>query len=228
VTPEAAVPRLLVVAGPNGSGKTTLTTRLREFGLDFGEYINADEIALTMPPTAERDRLAQIASDERRRGLLDARQTFSFETVLSHPSKIDEMREAKSLGYHFTFYFVAVSDPEINVQRVRHRVAIGGHDVPSDRIIARYFRTMELMPQAILLADQSFIFDNSDVSNGPELMAEFHAVPVGLEATIVRGLPYDEIDAEELYGSRSDWVSKYVFSGVRREAMRLGVKTNLP
>jgi hypothetical protein len=49
-------PRLLIVAGPNGSGKTTLTSRLRAMGLDFGEYINADDIALGLPSGPERDK----------------------------------------------------------------------------------------------------------------------------------------------------------------------------
>jgi predicted ABC-type ATPase len=92
---QADTPRLLIIAGPNGSGKTTLTTRL----LDFGEYINADEIALTLKPSPERDRQAQIEADRRRRQCLDARRSFSFETVMSHPGKIDEMREAKASAF---------------------------------------------------------------------------------------------------------------------------------
>lgn len=52
-------------------------------------------------------------------------------------------------GFDVTVYFVATRDPEINVNRVERRVDLGGHDVPKDRIIARYFRTMELLPEAI-------------------------------------------------------------------------------
>ncbi|MDP5210683.1 AAA family ATPase [Microbulbifer sp. 2205BS26-8] len=38
-------PRMILIAGPNGSGKSTLTNKLMSEGLDFGIYINPDEIA---------------------------------------------------------------------------------------------------------------------------------------------------------------------------------------
>lgn len=166
----SGAPRLLIVAGPNGSGKTTLTNRLRAMGLDFGEYINADEIALTLPKTDSRDRLAQMEADRRRAVALGEQRSFSFETVMSHPSKIDDMRLAKAAGYHFTFVGVALQDPLLNVERVALRVREGGHDVPTDRIISRYARTLTLMPSAIALADRSLIFDNSDSEKGPMLV----------------------------------------------------------
>jgi predicted ABC-type ATPase len=34
-----------MVAGPNGAGKTTFVRSLRQSGIDFGEYINPDDIA---------------------------------------------------------------------------------------------------------------------------------------------------------------------------------------
>jgi predicted ABC-type ATPase len=228
VSSEGGCPRLLIIAGPNGSGKTTLTTRLREFGLDFGEYVNADEIALSFPNSPDRDRLAQIEADNRRRRLLNERRSFSFETVMSHPSKIDEMREAKALGFHFTFYFVAVNDPSINLKRVQHRVAMGGHDVPPDRIVARYHRTMALMPKAVLLADQSFIFDNSDVRIGPRLVAEFRGAPEELELVEFLGLSQSYHDFGDLIERARGWVQTHLIQGVRQEAARLGVRTNLP
>jgi predicted ABC-type ATPase len=205
---EVHRPTLLVIAGPNGSVKTTLTTRLRQFGLDFGEYINADEIALELPASSDRDRLAQLEADRRRRVCLDGRQSFSFETVMSHPSKIEEMREAKALGFNFIFYFIAVSDPQINLKRVEHRVLSGGHDVPSDRVVARYHRTMALMPQAVVLADKSFIFDNSDVVRGPQLVAEFRNIDGVLNL-------FSSSDfVESNYETMPEWVRIHVFSGI--------------
>jgi predicted ABC-type ATPase len=220
---ENTAPRLLVIAGPNGSGKTTLTTRLREFGLDFGEYINADEIALILEKSPDRDRLAQLEADRRRRACLDGKKNYSFETVMSHPSKIDEMREAKTLGFYFTFYFVGVNDPEINLSRVKHRVQTGGHDVPSDRVVARYYRTMALMPEAILLADQSFVFDNSDVAAGPQLAAEFRRK--GGEILLSDPI----LNATRNYQFTTiPWVETYVISGVKDAAAKAGVKALFP
>jgi predicted ABC-type ATPase len=226
VSDEDNRPILLVIAGPNGSGKTTLTTRLRELGLDFGEYINADEIALTMPPSADRDRLAQLEADRRRRVCLDERRSFSFETVMSHPSKIDEMREAKALGFKFVFYFIAVSDPQINLKRVQHRVLNGGHDVPPDRVVARYYRTMALMPQAILLADNTFVFDNSDVMTGPRIIFEFRNAKN--MTTVYPKLGNKKHSLNNVYfRTLPSWVGEYVFKGIKAEAAKLGIETDL-
>jgi len=124
-------PFLLVIAGPNGSGKTTLTNYLLEAGIEFGEYINPDEIAATLDlPEPVRSRQAQAIADVQRDRCLTSRMNFSFETVMSHRSKVDFMIRADDAGYDVTVYFVCTSDPEINVRRVENRLSRGGHDVP--------------------------------------------------------------------------------------------------
>lgn len=155
-------PFLLVLAGPNGSGKTTLTDYLLEAGIDFGEYINPDRIATTLDlPEPARSRQAQAIADFQRDRCLTSGQSFSFETVMSHPSKVQLMIRADDAGYDVTMFFVCTSDPDINVRRVENRVRTGGHDVPHDRIVARYWRTLGLLPHAALVARRSVLFDNS-------------------------------------------------------------------
>jgi hypothetical protein len=46
----------------------------------------------------------------------------------------------------------------------------GGHSVPRDRIIARWYRTMEMLHAAIATADRSYIFDNTESSTRPQLV----------------------------------------------------------
>lgn len=155
-------PFLLVVAGPNGSGKSTLTDHLIEAGLDFGEYINPDEIASTLDlPQPERSRQAQITADFQRDQCLLSGLSFSFETVMSHPSKLDFMIRAHEAGYDVTLFFICTTDPKINIRRIENRVRLGGHDVPHERIVARYWRTLELLPLAALVAHRTVLFDNS-------------------------------------------------------------------
>lgn len=155
-------PFLLVFAGPNGSGKSTLTNYLMEAGVDFGEYINPDEIAAALDaPEPQRSRRAQEIADHHRERCLSQRLSFSFETVMSHPSKVDLMIRAVDAGYDVTVFFVCTSDPEINVRRVANRVNMGGHDVPQERIIARYWRTLGLLCHAALVARRLVLFDNS-------------------------------------------------------------------
>jgi len=155
-------PFLLVIAGPNGSGKSTLTNYLIEAGIDFGEYINPDEIAAALDaPEPQRSKRAQEIADHHRERCLSNRLSFSFETVMSHPSKVDLMIRAVDAGYDVTVYFVCTSDPEINIRRVANRVRIGGHDVPRERIVARYWRTLDLLCHAALVARRTVLFDNS-------------------------------------------------------------------
>jgi predicted ABC-type ATPase len=155
-------PFVLMIAGPNGSGKTTLTNQLRRAGIDFGHYINPDEIAVILEGDyGERVRRAQAMADARRAACLLGRESFSFETVMSHPSKVDVLRDARRRGFRTLLYFVATESAALNVARVRQRVALGGHDVPEDRIRARYARTLALLPDAIEAADDAVLFDNS-------------------------------------------------------------------
>jgi predicted ABC-type ATPase len=155
-------PFLLMIAGPNGAGKTTLTRLLRQRGEDFGDYINPDDIADELDGSYnERVRHAQSIADRQRDACIEAKRSFSFETVMSHPSKVDILARAKAAGFFVQLYFVGTEDPQTNIERVALRVAQGGHDVPRDRIVSRWYRTMSLLHSAIATSDRSFVFDNS-------------------------------------------------------------------
>jgi predicted ABC-type ATPase len=123
-----------MIAGPNGSGKSTLTNQLLAHGVDLGRYINADLIdaSLAGPPGEERSGRAQLLADDARRECLGQGISFAFETVMSHPSKIEVLREARRRGYAVVIFFVALESPKLNVERVRQRVALG--DIPFPRI----------------------------------------------------------------------------------------------
>jgi predicted ABC-type ATPase len=166
------MPFVLMIAGPNGSGKTTLTKKMRAGGVDFGVYINPDDIALTLTGDyPARVAQAQIEADRLRDECLKEGRSFSFETVMSHPSKIELLKQAKALGFDALLYFVSTANPRINVRRVAQRVAEGGHDVPVDRIIDRYERTMAMLPAAILAADVARLFDNTELKGASETTA---------------------------------------------------------
>jgi predicted ABC-type ATPase len=164
-------PFLVVIAGPNGSGKSTLTKSLLDSGVDLGIYINPDEIAQTLDlPEPLRTKQAQEIADFKRETCLRRKESFSFETVMSHQSKIELMIRAHDAGYDITLFFVATSDPEINVRRVENRVAQGGHDVPTDRIGKRYWRSLGFLTHAALVARRTVAFDNSAlVGSSPQL-----------------------------------------------------------
>lgn len=155
-------PFVVVIAGPNGSGKTTLTDELRRRGTDLGAYINPDDIALGLTgDDRSRARRAQDLAEEQRQACIGARESFTFETVMSHASKIELMRQAKAAGFDVRLFFVGVENAEINIARVVARTRRGGHGVPHEKVVTRYGRTMALLPDAVRVAHRSTIFDNS-------------------------------------------------------------------
>lgn len=92
--------------------------------------------------------------------LLEKRQDITFETVFSHPSKLDFMRVAKENGYKVYLYYVCLDDPDMNIARVQTRVKMGGHAVAASVIRERYFRSLENLIPAFELADSAYLINN--------------------------------------------------------------------
>lgn len=107
---------------------------------------------------------ASVAADFIRQKLILSGQSFTFETVMSSPDKIRLLANARNRGYRTYLYYVATEDPIINVSRIRHRVKMGGHGVPTDKITSRYFRSLDLLAEAIKYTNRAYIFDNSGSS----------------------------------------------------------------
>jgi predicted ABC-type ATPase len=104
---------------------------------------------------------ASVVCDFLRQKLLELNVSFTFETVMSHPGKVDLLDQARLAGYRTYLYFVATDDPAINISRVRSRVKLGGHNVPEDRIETRYHRSLDLLMKAIRHTNRAYVFDNS-------------------------------------------------------------------
>jgi predicted ABC-type ATPase len=160
---ESRVPKLFIFAGPNGSGKSTLTQILKQSANFPPRYINPDEIALNLSgdEMGRAYEAARIAEEQRQQFLVN-QQSFAFETVMSHPSKLLLLEQAQALGYEVNLFFVATKNPLINVGRVQERVIEGGHNVPTNKIVERYYRSLALLPAAIERSSFVAIFDNTD------------------------------------------------------------------
>jgi len=115
---------------------------------------------------------AAIVADFVRVELLAQNNTFTFETVLSHPSKLDFLKNARKRGYKNYLYFVCTVSPTINIARVFQRVQLGGHDVPSDKIESRYYSSLELLSDLIPNTYHTYLFDNSSEDSEIRLIAE--------------------------------------------------------
>ena len=126
-------------------------------------FINADNIAKTLDSKNTEQisyRAAKIA-ERLREDLLIKGVSFCFETVFSHPSKIDFIAEAKSLGYEVILVFIHLGNDELNQARVAQRVSEGGHNVPAEKIVSRIPRALDHLRIALPLADETYILDNS-------------------------------------------------------------------
>jgi predicted ABC-type ATPase len=105
---------------------------------------------------------AAIIADFLRQENLKAGKDFSFETVMSDESKIKFIRNSNKHNYHVYLYYVCTADVLVNVERVKARVLQGGHPVPEIKIRDRYFRSLDLLYDAIKNCYKSYLFDNSD------------------------------------------------------------------
>ncbi len=136
---------------------------------------------------------AAVAADFIRNKLIETRQSFTFETVMSHPEKIDLLHKAQVMSYRTYLYYVATEDPSINISRVQNRVKMGGHPVPEDKIISRYHNSLDLLINAIQKTHRAYIFDNStpellfvaEITNGKDLEMKTDQTPAWFKKAVL-------------------------------------------
>lgn len=174
------MPVLPLLVGPNGAGKSTYVRELLA-QVTHLPFINADAIAAERWPDAQAEHAyeaAQIAEVQRRERMA-ARESFISETVFSHPSKVALVADAAAAGYLVQLHTIMVP-VEVTVQRVIERVRRGGHEVPEQKIRARYERLWDHVASAIRLADVAEVYDNGSARHPFELCATFvHGTPAG-------------------------------------------------
>jgi predicted ABC-type ATPase len=167
------MPLLHLLAGPNGAGKTTFYEQVLGpvTGLPF---INADLIARTLWPRSRRDRSYEAArlAGQRRNEMIAQQRSFIAETVFSHPSKIELIRQAQSAGFLVTVHVILVP-LALSMRRVEARVLHGGHDVPVEKQLERYPRLWPLVSKALRLANEGFAYDNSSAKTPYKVVAHF-------------------------------------------------------
>lgn len=163
-------PIIVALAGPNGAGKTTFYhAHLEAAGLRF---VNADVIARELSLGAYA---AARAADALRRELVKQRESFVFETVFSDPvgDKLAFLKEAARADYTVVLCFIGTSGPKVSEERVAMRVSQGGHDVPTEKLVARFPRILANLKSALREVPHVWIFDNDDLRTPFRLVAVF-------------------------------------------------------
>jgi predicted ABC-type ATPase len=169
----AGRPTLFLIAGPNGAGKSTFYDTVLA-GRVAAPFINADSIQRDelRDPLPQAAYQAATIAEERRRKFMSEGRSFVMETVFSHPSKLDLLRDARDAGYRLTVFHLNLASADLAVARVNARMTEGGHEVPEQKIRDRFARNQQLIRQAVLLADRALVFDSSALNERPTVVLE--------------------------------------------------------
>ncbi|MEZ6134079.1 MAG: hypothetical protein R3C53_04115 [Pirellulaceae bacterium] len=154
-------PIIIALAGSNGSGKSTFfESYLADGGLRF---INADQLSASLGLSAYG--AAELAASVRRE-LVNQRESFIIETVLSSYA---------ALGYTVVLIFIRIESADESSRRVDMRVCQGGHNVPDEKLRARFERTLANLQRAIQPLPHVIVFSNDDLSNPDQLVAIYES-----------------------------------------------------
>jgi predicted ABC-type ATPase len=145
---------------------STLIQKSTTFQVQDISIISENEIAINNQPDGY---LAAAIADYIRTELLKNNQSFSFETVMSDISKVALLEKAKTQGFKTYLYFICTDSFLLNIERIKNRIAEGGHAVPEDKIKSRYFRSLDNLLPVLKIVDRAYLFDNS---NKLQLIAE--------------------------------------------------------
>ena len=158
------MPEIFVFAGCNGSGKSTLARRFLDSLSPSPEFVNADEIAAQLNPD-NVEAVAIAASRQmltRLRELAAKGENFAFETTLAARTFAPFLKSCQAKGYTFNLIYTWLDSPKLATNRVADRVRLGGHNIPTDTIVRRYYRSIgNFINMYSLFADSWIVFDNS-------------------------------------------------------------------
>ena len=160
---------LYIISGPNGAGKTTASYSVLPKILQCREFVNADEIARGLSPfnpesvAIEAGRLMLSRIKE----LLYKNESFSIETTLATRSYFRLIDKAHQQGYKVTLLYFWLKSPEQAIERVAERVSKGGHNIPQDIIIRRYYEGIDnLFKIYTPIVDTWVLVNNSETPRG--------------------------------------------------------------
>ncbi len=156
---------VIIIAGPNGSGKTTFASEyLRDS--EISEYISADAIAERLvSDLADLDSVKLQAGRlffEEIQRLIEAEKDFVVEVTLAGKGFARIISQLKHAGYTVAIVFIFLKSAESCVARVRNRVSAGGHHVPTEDVVRRFYRSKHNFWYTYRnLVDEWYLFYNS-------------------------------------------------------------------
>lgn len=178
-----------MLAGCNGAGKSSIGgAALRATG---APYFNPDEAARAIlranvrrsPPITQEQANAAAWGEGKRllERAIREKLDFAFETTLGGRTIVELLLHAARQGHPVHVWFGGLASVELHLERVRRRVAQGGHDIPEAKVRERYARGRENLIRLLPYLASVRVYDNSvdaDPSTGtrpnPVLLLEMH------------------------------------------------------
>lgn len=161
-------PHYILFAGVNGAGKSTLYKSglwTRDSSDERLPRVNPDEI-LVAHGWGSADRIAQLKAAREAVRLITAhlqsRISFNQESTLAGRTIVRTIERAKSLGYRVTLHYVGLADPAVALERIRGRVAHGGHDIPKEDVMRRAKSSVQNLRAVIPVCDVVNVYDNTE------------------------------------------------------------------
>lgn len=181
------VKQLHIIAGTNGAGKTTRAEFLLPKGfLQTNEFVNADNIAKGLSPYNFNSKTVNLRAGrqmlERIDQLVREQKSFAFETTLSGIGYVNLIKRCQNLGYLVNLIYLYLDNPELNIARVKIRVAKGGHNIEESDIKRRYVSGVcNLLNVYLNIVDSATIFDASNIELNFEKDKIAEKFPTGLK-----------------------------------------------
>lgn len=151
-------PILYLIAGANGSGKTTLAHELlKDEKIDF---LNADEIAKKIKDNTGFSAGKIIFQEVD--NFFNDKKSFALESTISGAYHTRILESAKKSGYEIILVYVFLDFPQVNIARIKKRVALGGHNVPDIDVIRRFYKSVKNFEMATTLANKWKLYYNGD------------------------------------------------------------------
>lgn len=158
-------PTIAVLAGVNGAGKSSVAGG---FLLKAGDvFFNPDTVAQqirTLHPDISLP-LANAHAWQIGKSLLEQaireKRDYRFETTLGGNTITQMLENAARSGHRLQIWFCGLASADLHLQRVRRRVAHGGHDIPEAKIRERWTRSRQNLIRLLPLIDHLRVFDNS-------------------------------------------------------------------
>jgi predicted ABC-type ATPase len=184
-----------VLAGANGAGKSTIGGEaLRQAGVDFFNPDQAARRIRAVQPRLTQTEVNSAAWQQGRRLLQKAivdNLDFAFETTLGGQTMCQLLERAADAGFEVRIWYAGLATPELHIERVRRRVAKGGHDIPEADIRRRYDQSRLNLIRLLPKLTELRVYDNSEEGDpdagkepAPRLLLHWRAGRIAAPASL--------------------------------------------